>query len=138
VDTGNVMIGESAGKLRSKVPLSSNNISCRIKHIAEGLNDLFYLLKLYLPWSHPLRFPLPILIPPTTPYLLGIVSQTLYSPGCDFGLRDFDFFVRSLRPPLSLAAKNCVFISMISVLYRCSTHAASLNTLKHKHCTNFE
>jgi hypothetical protein len=33
------MIGESAGKLLSKVPLSKNTISRRIQHIAEDLND---------------------------------------------------------------------------------------------------
>jgi hypothetical protein len=35
----NIMIGESAGKLLSKVPLSNNTISRRIQHIAEDLND---------------------------------------------------------------------------------------------------
>jgi hypothetical protein len=35
----NIMIGESAGKLLSKVPLSNNTISCRIQHIVEDLND---------------------------------------------------------------------------------------------------
>jgi hypothetical protein len=35
----NIMIGESAGKLLSKVPLSNDTISCRIQHIAEDLND---------------------------------------------------------------------------------------------------
>src|SRR6218665_2036488 len=35
----NLMIGESAGKLLSKVPLSNNTISRRIQHIAEDLND---------------------------------------------------------------------------------------------------
>jgi hypothetical protein len=35
----NIMIGESAGKLLSKVPLSHNTISHRIQHIAEDLND---------------------------------------------------------------------------------------------------
>jgi hypothetical protein len=33
------MIGESAGKLLSKVPLSNNTISQRIQRIAEDLND---------------------------------------------------------------------------------------------------
>jgi hypothetical protein len=35
----NVIIGESAAKLLSKVPLSINTISRRIQHIAEDLND---------------------------------------------------------------------------------------------------
>jgi hypothetical protein len=35
----NIMIGESAGKLLSKMPLSNNTISRRIKHIAEDLDD---------------------------------------------------------------------------------------------------
>jgi hypothetical protein len=35
----NMMIGESAGKLLSKAPLSNNTISCRIQHIVEDLND---------------------------------------------------------------------------------------------------
>jgi hypothetical protein len=35
----NIMIGESARKLLSKVPLSNNTIGCRIQHIAEDLND---------------------------------------------------------------------------------------------------
>lgn len=39
VDMVNIMIGESAGKLISKVPLSNNTISRRIQHIAEDLND---------------------------------------------------------------------------------------------------
>jgi hypothetical protein len=39
VDMANIMIGESAGKLLSKVPLSNNTISRRIQHIAEDLND---------------------------------------------------------------------------------------------------
>jgi hypothetical protein len=38
-DTVNSMIGESAGKLLSKVPSSNNTISRRIQHIAEDLND---------------------------------------------------------------------------------------------------
>jgi hypothetical protein len=38
-DMVNIMIGESAGKLLSKVPLSNNTISRRIQHIAEYLND---------------------------------------------------------------------------------------------------
>jgi hypothetical protein len=39
VDMVNIMIGESAGKLLSKVPLSNNTISRRMQHIAEDLND---------------------------------------------------------------------------------------------------
>jgi hypothetical protein len=39
VDMVNIMIGESAGKLLSKVPLSNNTISRRRQHIAEELND---------------------------------------------------------------------------------------------------
>jgi hypothetical protein len=39
VDMVNVMIGESAGKPLSKVPLSNNTISRRIQHITEDLND---------------------------------------------------------------------------------------------------
>jgi hypothetical protein len=39
VDMVNIMIGESAGKLFSKVPSSNNTISRRIQHIAEDLND---------------------------------------------------------------------------------------------------
>jgi hypothetical protein len=39
VDMVNMMIGESAGKLCSKVPLSNNTISHTIQHIAEELND---------------------------------------------------------------------------------------------------
>jgi hypothetical protein len=39
VDMANIMIGESAGKLLSKVPLSNNTISRRIQHIAKDLND---------------------------------------------------------------------------------------------------
>jgi hypothetical protein len=39
VDMVNIMIGGSAGKLLSKVPMSNNTISCRIQHIAEDLND---------------------------------------------------------------------------------------------------
>jgi hypothetical protein len=34
-----IMIGGSAEKLLSKVPLSKNTISHRIEHIAEDLND---------------------------------------------------------------------------------------------------
>ncbi|XP_063813110.1 SCAN domain-containing protein 3-like [Pseudophryne corroboree] len=39
VDMVNIMVGESAGKLLSKVPLSNNTISRRIQHMAEDLND---------------------------------------------------------------------------------------------------
>jgi hypothetical protein len=39
VDMVNIMIGESAGKLLSKVSLSNNTISHRIQHIVEDLND---------------------------------------------------------------------------------------------------
>jgi predicted RNase H-like nuclease len=39
VDMVNIMIGESAVKLFSKVPFSNNTISCRIQHIAEDFND---------------------------------------------------------------------------------------------------
>jgi hypothetical protein len=39
VDMVNIMIGESSGKLLSKVSLSNNTISRRIQHIAEDLND---------------------------------------------------------------------------------------------------
>jgi hypothetical protein len=35
----NITIGESAGKLLSKVPLSNNTISRSIQHKAEDLND---------------------------------------------------------------------------------------------------
>jgi hypothetical protein len=35
----NIVIGESAEKLLSKVPFSNNMISLRIQHIAEYLND---------------------------------------------------------------------------------------------------
>ncbi|XP_025421559.1 zinc finger BED domain-containing protein 5-like [Sipha flava] len=35
----NIMVGESAGKLLSKVSLSNNTISRRIHHMAEDLND---------------------------------------------------------------------------------------------------
>jgi hypothetical protein len=38
VDMVNIMIGESAGKLLLKVPLSNNTISRRIQHIAKDLN----------------------------------------------------------------------------------------------------
>lgn len=39
LDMVNIMIGESAGKLLSKVPFSNNTISRRIHHIADNLND---------------------------------------------------------------------------------------------------
>jgi hypothetical protein len=39
VDMVNIMIGESAGKLLSKVFMLNNTISRRIQHIAEDLND---------------------------------------------------------------------------------------------------
>jgi hypothetical protein len=39
VDMVNIMIGESAGKLLSKVPSSYNTISRRLQHIAKDLND---------------------------------------------------------------------------------------------------
>jgi hypothetical protein len=39
VDMVNSMIGESAWKLLSKVPLSNNTTSCRSQHIAEDLSD---------------------------------------------------------------------------------------------------
>jgi hypothetical protein len=39
VDMVNIMIGESAGKLLLKVPLSNNTISCRIQHTVEDLSD---------------------------------------------------------------------------------------------------
>jgi hypothetical protein len=39
LDMVNIMVGESAGKLISTVPLSNNTISRRIHHIAEDLND---------------------------------------------------------------------------------------------------
>lgn len=39
VDMVNIMIGESAGKLLSKVPLSNDTIRRRIQHIAEDLNE---------------------------------------------------------------------------------------------------
>jgi hypothetical protein len=39
VDMANTMVGGSAGKLLSKVPLSISTISRRIQHITEDLND---------------------------------------------------------------------------------------------------
>jgi len=39
LDMVNIMVGESAGKLLSKVPLSNNTVSRRIHHMAEDLND---------------------------------------------------------------------------------------------------
>jgi hypothetical protein len=39
VAMANIMIGESAGKLLLKVPLSNNIISHRIQHIAEDISD---------------------------------------------------------------------------------------------------
>jgi hypothetical protein len=39
VDIVNIMIGESAGKLLSEVPLFNNTISRRTQHIAEDFND---------------------------------------------------------------------------------------------------
>jgi hypothetical protein len=39
VDAVNIMIGESAGKLLSKVCLSNNTSRHRIQHIAEDIND---------------------------------------------------------------------------------------------------
>ncbi|XP_075042389.1 SCAN domain-containing protein 3-like [Mixophyes fleayi] len=39
VDMVTIMVGESAGKLLSKVPLSNNTMSRRIQHMAEDLND---------------------------------------------------------------------------------------------------
>jgi uncharacterized protein with HEPN domain len=39
VAMANIVIGESAGKLLSKVPLSSNTVSRRMQHIAEDVND---------------------------------------------------------------------------------------------------
>ncbi|XP_060846219.1 zinc finger BED domain-containing protein 5-like [Rhopalosiphum padi] len=39
IDMVNIMVGESAGKLLSKVPLSNNTVSRRIHHMAEDLND---------------------------------------------------------------------------------------------------
>jgi hypothetical protein len=39
VDMVSNKVGESAGKLLLKVPLSNNTISRRIQHMAEGIND---------------------------------------------------------------------------------------------------
>lgn len=39
LDMVNIMIGESAGKILSKVPLSNNTISRRIHHMADDLSD---------------------------------------------------------------------------------------------------
>jgi len=39
VDMVNIMVGESAGKLLSNVPLSNNTVSRRINQMAEDLND---------------------------------------------------------------------------------------------------
>jgi hypothetical protein len=39
VDMVSIMVGESAGKLLLKVPLSNNKISRRIRHMAEDIND---------------------------------------------------------------------------------------------------
>jgi len=39
VDMANVLFGESAGRLLSKVPLSNNTISRTIQLMAEDLND---------------------------------------------------------------------------------------------------
>jgi len=39
IDMVNIMVGESAGKLLSKVSLSNNTVSRRIYHMAEDLND---------------------------------------------------------------------------------------------------
>jgi hypothetical protein len=39
VDLMNILIGESAEKLLSKVPFSNNTISRRIQHITEDLNN---------------------------------------------------------------------------------------------------
>jgi predicted RNase H-like nuclease len=39
VDLMNILIGESAEKLLSKVPLSNNTIKRRMQHIAKDLND---------------------------------------------------------------------------------------------------
>ncbi|XP_076359165.1 protein FAM200A-like [Tachypleus tridentatus] len=39
MDMVNIMVGDSAGRLLSKVPLSNNIISRRIQHTAKDLND---------------------------------------------------------------------------------------------------
>lgn len=39
IDMVNIMVGESAEKLFSKVLLSNNTVSRRIHHMAEDLND---------------------------------------------------------------------------------------------------
>jgi hypothetical protein len=39
VDMVNIVIGESAGNLLSKVPFSNNSINRKIQHIGKDLND---------------------------------------------------------------------------------------------------
>jgi len=39
IDVVNIVVGESAGKLLSKVPLSNNTVSRRIHHMAEDFNE---------------------------------------------------------------------------------------------------